>query len=39
MNTYVALFRGINIGGKNILPMKDLVGILEGIGCENVLAG
>lgn len=37
MNTYVALFRGINIGGKNILPMKDLVGILEGIGCENVI--
>jgi uncharacterized protein (DUF1697 family) len=36
MITYVALFRGINVGGKNILPMKDLVGILEGIGCENV---
>jgi uncharacterized protein (DUF1697 family) len=36
MSTYVALFRGINVGGKNILPMKDLVGILEGIGCEKV---
>ena len=36
MNTYIALFRGINVGGKNILPMKDLVGILEGIGCEKV---
>lgn len=36
MNTYVALFRGINVGGKNILPMKDLVGILEGMGCEKV---
>ena len=36
MNIYVALFRGINVGGKNILPMKDLVGILEGIGCEKV---
>ena len=36
MNTYVALFRGINVGGKNILPMKELVGILEGIGCEKV---
>jgi uncharacterized protein (DUF1697 family) len=37
VNTYIALFRGINVGGKNILPMKDLVGILEGIGCDNVV--
>jgi uncharacterized protein (DUF1697 family) len=36
MTTYVALFRGINVGGKNILPMKDLVRILESIGCEKV---
>lgn len=36
MNTYIALFRGINVGGKNILPMKDLVRILEGLGCEKV---
>ncbi|MEJ2702394.1 MAG: DUF1697 domain-containing protein [Sedimentisphaerales bacterium] len=36
MDTYVALFRGINITGKNILPMKDLVKTLEGIGCEKV---
>lgn len=36
MITYVALFRGINVGGKNILPMKDLVETLEGLGCENV---
>ena len=36
MNIFIALFRGINVGGKNILPMKDLVGILEGMGCENV---
>ena len=36
MDTYIALFRGINVGGKNILPMKDLVGILEGLGCEKV---
>lgn len=36
MNTYIALFRGINVGGKNILPMKDLVEILEGMGCEQV---
>jgi uncharacterized protein (DUF1697 family) len=36
VNTYVALFRGINVGGNNILPMKDLAGILEGMGCEKV---
>jgi uncharacterized protein (DUF1697 family) len=36
MNTYIALFRGINITGRNILSMKDLVKILEGIGCEKV---
>jgi len=36
MNTFVALFRGINVGGNNILPMRDLVGILEDAGLENV---
>jgi uncharacterized protein (DUF1697 family) len=36
INTYIALLRGINVGGNNILPMKVLVGILEGIGCEKV---
>lgn len=36
MNTYIALFRGINVGGKNILPMKALVKIFEDIGCWNV---
>jgi uncharacterized protein (DUF1697 family) len=36
MNTYIALFRGINVGGKNILPMKDLVKILEDLGCEEI---
>jgi len=29
VKTYVVLFRGINVGGKNILPMKELVSILE----------
>lgn len=29
MKTYVILLRGINVGGKNILPMKELVAILE----------
>jgi len=36
MNTYIALFRGINVGGKNSLPMKGLVAILEEIGAKNV---
>jgi uncharacterized protein (DUF1697 family) len=36
MKTYIALFRGINVGGRNILPMKDLVLILESLGHENV---
>ena len=36
MNTYIALLRGINIGGNNILPMKELVTILETLGYENI---
>jgi len=36
MSKYVALFRGINVGGKNILPMGDLRGILESVGCDDV---
>ena len=36
MTPYVALLRGINVVGKNKLPMKDLVAILEDLGCENV---
>ncbi len=36
MTTYIALFRGINVGGKNVLPMKELVSILEDIGLWNV---
>jgi len=36
MVTYVALFRGINVGGRNILPMKDLRAGLESLGCEDV---
>jgi uncharacterized protein (DUF1697 family) len=31
--TFVALLRGINVGGKNKLPMKDLVGMFESAGC------
>jgi len=36
MTTWVALFRGINVGGKNLLPMQDLRDILSSLGCENV---
>ncbi len=36
MVTTIALFRGINVGGKNILPMKDLRAGLESLGCEDV---
>jgi uncharacterized protein (DUF1697 family) len=36
MNTYIALFRGINVGGKNSLPMKELVAILEKIGVRKI---
>jgi uncharacterized protein (DUF1697 family) len=33
----VALLRGINVGGKNKLPMKDLVGMFVEAGCTDVL--
>jgi uncharacterized protein (DUF1697 family) len=36
MKTYIALVRGINVGGNNVLPMKDLVTLLENIGSQNV---
>jgi uncharacterized protein (DUF1697 family) len=36
MNTYVGLFRGINIVGSNRLPMKDLKLLLETHACVDV---
>ena len=36
MKTVIALLRGINVGGKNILPMRELVEILEGLGLSQV---
>lgn len=36
MKTYIALLRGINVGGKSTLPMKDLIATLESLGCTNV---
>jgi uncharacterized protein (DUF1697 family) len=34
--TFVALLRGINVGGKNKLPMKELIALFEGAGCVDV---
>ncbi len=36
MPTYIALLRGINVGGKNLLPMKDLVHDLESLDLTHI---
>lgn len=36
MKTYVLLFRGINVAGKNIIPMKELRALLEGEGFGDI---
>jgi uncharacterized protein (DUF1697 family) len=36
MRTYIALFRGINVGGKNLLPMSELKALLEKLDLQNV---
>lgn len=36
MNTWIALFRGINVGGNNLLPMKSLSSLIEDLGGSNV---
>jgi uncharacterized protein (DUF1697 family) len=36
MPTWVALLRGINVGGKNLLPMTDLTRLFEKAGCAGV---
>ena len=33
---YIALLRGINVGGKNMLPMRDLTRMFDGAGCADV---
>ncbi len=33
---HVALLRGINVGGKNLLPMKDLAALFTAAGCREV---
>ncbi|MEZ5324434.1 MAG: DUF1697 domain-containing protein [Verrucomicrobiales bacterium] len=36
MQTWVALLRGINVGGRNILPMAKLRSLLESQNCRDV---
>ena len=36
MNVWVALLRRINVGGKNVLKMKELVALLERMGPSDV---
>ena len=36
MSTYIALFRGINVGGRNRLAMKDLVAFMQTAGASDV---
>jgi uncharacterized protein (DUF1697 family) len=36
MAVTLALMRGINVGGKNILPMKELAAMFESAGCAKV---
>ena len=36
MSTYLAFLRGINVGGKNMLPMPKLKQLFEAAGCTHV---
>jgi uncharacterized protein (DUF1697 family) len=36
VSRYIALLRGINVGGKNRVPMADLRAVLEGLGFRHV---
>ena len=36
MTVYVALFRGVNVGGSHSLPMQALRNLLARVGCEDV---
>ena len=35
-STHLALLRGINVGGRNKLPMKGLIPLFEGLDCTDV---
>lgn len=34
--TFILFLRGINVGGKNIVPMQELTQLLETLGCTHV---
>ena len=36
MSTYIALFRGINVGGKNKINMKTLASLMEECGFQDI---
>jgi len=36
VKSYIALIRGINVGGRNSLPMKELVALFQSNGYKNV---
>jgi uncharacterized protein (DUF1697 family) len=37
VKTYVALLRGVNVGGKNLVPMRELRSLLTSLGHEDVV--
>ena len=37
MSHSIILLRGVNVGGRNRLPMKDFASMLERLGCQNVV--
>jgi len=36
MTKFVALLRGINVGGNNILPMQEFRSLLDELGCNDI---
>jgi len=36
MNLWIAFFRGINVGGRHLVPMQELKDLLAGMGCCDV---
>ena len=35
MSTWIAFFRGINVGGRHSLPMKELLGLFKDMGASD----
>lgn len=36
MQTFIILLRGINVGGKNLVPMKELISVLDESNYQNI---